>query len=247
MEPMVSVIIPAFNCETTIEQTLLSVLNQTVSSLEVIIIDDCSSDQTYQIVKEFSSAENRIRLYQNSRNCGVAKTRNIGCSHAIGKYIAFLDSDDVWEPDKLEKQLREMEETGSHICYTSYYTVSPRGRKLYRVPAATDYYSLLKENVIGCSTVMLYAEIIKKHKFDSTFFHEDYVLWLTLLRAGYRAVGVEEPLVCYRTGGRSSNKLTSARNRWMIYREFLQLPILEAMYYFLQYAIHSHNKYWNRH
>ncbi len=243
VEPMVSVVIPAFNCEKTILQAISSVLHQTVTSVEIIVVDDGSTDQTFEIVRRFASTENTIRLHQNPQNFGVAETRNIGCRNARGNYIAFLDSDDIWETDKLEKQLKALEWTKCDFSYTSYYITSENGKRLYRVPATISYSSLLKENVIGCSTVMLRAEVMKEHVFNSSFFHEDYALWLTLLREGYQAIGIEEALVCYRKGGRSANKLKAAKNRWRIYREAEQISFLQSCRYMLYYICRGLAKY----
>lgn len=242
---MVSVIIPAFNCENTISKTILSALHQTVASLEVIVIDDASTDQTYHLVEQISSTEHRIRLYKNPKNCGVAKTRNIGCRYAHGKYIAFLDSDDIWQADKLEKQLQELKRTQSDFSYSSYYIISESAarKKLYKVPASTSYSQLLKENVIGCSTVLIRTDLMKEYKFSPDFFHEDYALWLTLLREGYRAVGIEEAMVFYRKGGRSSNKFKAAKNRWIIYRQLEKLSFFSSIYYLSCYFFASIRKY----
>lgn len=240
---MVTVIIPAFNCESTISQAIFSALHQTVSPLEVIVIDDGSTDQTYRSVEQMASIEHRIRLYKNSQNCGVAETRNIGCSYAQGKYIAFLDGDDTWEKDKLEKQLQKLEQTQAGICYTSYHIVSSHFSKTYTVPVTIDYEGLLKENVILCSTVVLRAEMMKIQAFDPAFFHEDYALWLTLLRKGYQAVGIQEPLVYYQKGGRSSDKMKAAKNRWRIYRRAVELPFLQSCRYMFYYGYRGLRKY----
>jgi teichuronic acid biosynthesis glycosyltransferase TuaG len=240
---IVSIIMPAFNCETTASQSILSALNQTISSIEIIVIDDYSSDETYNIIEKIALTDNRIKLYRNHKNMGVAETRNIGCKYAIGNYIAFIDSDDIWQPDKLEKQLFSIEQKKADICYTSYYIMDDYTNRLYSVPTFIDYNGLLKENVIGCSTVLLKAEIMKHFHFDSTFFHEDYVLWLALLRKGYKATGIEEALVFYRKGGRSANKIKAAKNRWVIYRKAEKLSLLQSlfnMYFYIQKALVKH-------
>ena len=227
--PLVSVIMPAYNCEQTLEAAAASVFSQTVSGWELIIVDDASRDGTAALANNLCARDPRVRLVTNERNLGVAASRNRGIRLAKGDYLAFLDSDDRWQPKKLELQLARLEKTQADLCYTSYQLCDPARPdviKLYRVPPGIGYRALLKENVIGCSTVLMRARRMPAQGFPCAFFHEDYALWLKLLRSGCRAVGMEEPLVSYRTGGRSSNKLLAAVHRWEIYRrsEGLSLP-----------------------
>lgn len=240
---MVSVIIPVYNSEKTISQAIFSALQQTIAPLEVIVIDDCSSDQTCNVVEQIVCSEKKVRLYKNPQNYGVAKTRNIGCCLARGRFIAFLDSDDIWDKNKLEKQLQCLELTKSDFSYTAYYIVSGKQQKLYRVPTHINYSHLLKENFIGCSTVLIRAELMNEYKFNPDFFHEDYVLWLTLLRRGFQAKGLDEPLVYYRKGGRSSFKLKAAKNRWIVYRKSEGMNFIKSFYYILCYLFRSIIKY----
>ena len=174
--PTVSVIIPAYCCEKTIEQAIRSVLTQTISDLEIIVVDDCSTDNTCQIVEKVMNEDNRVILVRKIKNEGVATTRNIGCFLAKGEYIAFIGSDDWWLERKLEQQIVRMKNTDADLCYTSYYIISEdkKAKSLYIVPENIDYEGLLKENVIGCSTVLLRSELMRKYDFKD-FFHEDYV------------------------------------------------------------------------
>jgi teichuronic acid biosynthesis glycosyltransferase TuaG len=240
---MVSVIVPAYNCERTILSTLFSALRQTEKSLEIIVVDDGSTDQTYELVNQLALTEPKIQLYRNLQNCGVSQTRNNGCRYARGSYIAFLDSDDQWEPDKLEKQLFALEDSNADLSYTSYYIESETDITPYKIPPTISYRELLKENVIGCSTVVLRSKIMKTHAFDPTYFHEDYALWLTLLREGYKVIGIEEMLVHYRTGGRSFDKLRAAKNRWIIYRQQEKLLFFTSLYYLSAYFSSGAKKY----
>jgi teichuronic acid biosynthesis glycosyltransferase TuaG len=166
---------------------------------------------------------------------GTAKSRNIGVLHAKGKYIAFIDSDDLWHKDKIEKQVRLLAKKNSDLCYTASVIVDKNtilGKRT--VPLKTDYKKLLKENTIACSSVL-----IKKDKllpFDSRYFHEDYALWLRLLKNGCKAVGINKPLLCYHLGGRSADKKNAAKHRWEIYRKSEQFGVLKSAYYFLFYA-----------
>ncbi|MEA5010990.1 MAG: glycosyltransferase family 2 protein [Angelakisella sp.] len=246
MKPEVSVIIPAYNCEKTIEKTISSALGQVNVDVELIVVNDYSTDRTYEVVENLAKTDARIKFYSNNQNLGVAQTRNIGCSHATGKYIAFLDADDFWEMEKLDIQLAYMKNKHAQLSYTSYCII--KGDKnnnytSYRVPAKIAYKQLLKENVIGCSTVVLESTLMKLHMFRSDFFHEDYALWLEILRAGYTAIGVNIPLVYYRKGGRSSNKLKAAKNRYIIYRRLEKLPITHSLYYMVHYLVAGILKY----
>lgn len=244
----VTVIMPAYNAGRFLEAAVRSVMGQTETNWELLILDDGSSDDTAAIARRLEGEDSRIRYIPNPHNMGVAKTRNRGFDLARGAYIALLDSDDVWLPGKLERQLRRMALTGADICYCSYAIVDDQGNKSrsdYLVPDATDFNKLLRENVIGCSTVVLSRKVIEQHRFETDFYHEDYVLWLKLLRAGFRAVGCTEPLVHWRLieNSRSFNKRKAAGNRWRIYRDYLKLPLGKSLLAFAAYGTAGLRKY----
>lgn len=244
--PIVSVVIPVFNGARYIEDTILSVTNQTMHEIEVIVVDDCSHDDTVLLVHKLQKSDNRVTLLINKNNEGVASTRNKGILQAKGKYIAFLDSDDRWHSQKLEKQLELIEKKGSDLCYTSYRFIDYDGNvigKEYLVPPVVNYSALLRENVIGCSTVLIKAEVMRGFFMDDHFAHEDYVLWLELLRAGITAAGVLEVLVDYRIGGRSSDKLLAAKNRWLVYRKSQKLSFWKSCRFFCSYVLNAFKKY----
>lgn len=248
MRPLVSIIVPAYNAEKYIANTINSVRQQTYDNWNLMILDDCSTDNTKNIVRSFVNIDSRIHLYENSKNSGAAIIRNIGIELAGGEWIAFLDSDDLWHREKLEKQLKTVYAEGAELCYTSYAVVDGNGKKAkknYIVPKKTDYKALLKENVIGCSTVLLRADLAKKYCFDTNFYLEDYALWLDLLKDGYKAVGREEVLVDWylHSGSRSYNKIRNAYMRWQIYRKKLQLPIYKSAMYLCSYAAAGLKKY----
>ena len=169
MEKMlVSVIIPAYNCVTYLEQAVNSALTQTYSQLEILIIDDCSQDNTLKIVKSLAQKDNRIRVLKNEMNQGTAATRNRGLRESKGDFIAFLDGDDVWHPDKLERQLDLLKQTDAALCYTAYDFINAEGGSLpgqiYHVPEQCSLSRLLRENVIGCSTAIF------RFKYGKEFF-----------------------------------------------------------------------------
>ena len=245
---LISVIMPAYNSEKYILKAIHSVMNQTYSDWELIVIDDGSVDSTVDIVREISANEPRIQLYINQSNMGVSKTRNRGFDLAQGKYIALLDSDDIWHTDKLEKQLALLKEKKADVVYSSYCMVSediPDKQKKYIVPVQISYSDMLCENFVGCSTVLMRSEIAKMYCFDSAFFHEDYVLWLNLLKNGCSFVGCTEILVDYTvvSNSRSHNKIKAAKNRWIIYRKSQKLSLYKSAAAFFSYMFNGIKKY----
>lgn len=246
--PIVSVIMPAYNAESTLMRAMLSVIHQTFTNWELLIIDDASTDNTLSIAKEISAEDTRINVVSSRFNQGAAASRNKGVQLCKGTYVAFIDSDDVWYPEKLEKQVELMAKTGADLCYTAYAIVNLAGDKVradYRIPEHTSYEALLCENVIGCSTVLLSAALARSHPFAANFYHEDYSLWLVLLKEGCRAVGCNEVLVkwCLREGSRSYSKLKSLIMRWKIYRNQLHMPLLKSIRFLLAYIRAGLKKY----
>lgn len=245
-QPKISIIVPAYNCAATIQKTLQSIQAQTWQRWEAFVVDDCSTDTTKAAVIEFAQRDYRIQLLENNFNQGPARARNQGIASSSGEFIAFLDADDIWEPEKLERQMAVLLKTGSDLCYTSYSFIDEMDRlvhKPYIIRDQVDYHGLLRENVIGCSTVLLRKAALKDHRFNSVFSHEDFALWLCLLREGALACGVPEVLVCYRLGGRSDNKWKAAKGRWDIYRRCEGLPIYLSICYMVHYAGAAIRKY----
>ena len=241
--PVVSVVMPAYNAERTLAEAIDSLLAQTFQNWELIILDDGSRDDTASISLAYTRADPRIRYEANPCNLGAAGTRNRGISLARGRWIAFLDSDDVWRPEKLARQLKLAEQTGAQLLYTSYslWKDEENERRPYLVPSSTDYTSMLAENVIGCSTVMAPREVLAAHPFSLSTYHEDYALWLELLRSGCRAAGCTEILVDWRVvpGSRSFSKWNAARHRWHIYRRAENLPLGKSLAAFGAYSVHG--------
>ncbi len=246
--PIVSVIMPSYNAQRFIEEAINSVISQTISDWELIVIDDCSSDDTYTLACQLAQGDQRITVLKNEKNCGVSESRNRGINLSKGKYVAFLDSDDVWHSEKLERQLEKIKSTDAGICYCSYSIIDTMGQKAradYVVPSQVAYEDILKENCIQCSAMLIPADIIKATKFTTDFYHEDYVLGLDILRKGYKAVACTEILLNWRylANSRSFDKKKSARNRWRIYREYLNLPLGKSMWLFGFYTIAGMKKY----
>lgn len=246
-QSLVSVIMPAYNAEKYIEAAINSVLSQTYTKWELLILDDCSTDSTTDIVAQFANLDARIRLICNHSNEGVARMRNRGLDIAQGEWIALLDSDDVWHAEKLEKQLNKAKESGAEIIYCPYSLIDENSEHLsdFVVPGSTSYDDMLKESVLSCSTVLMRRSILLHHRFLAEYYHEDYAFWLELLRQGYRAVATEEILADYRVvkGSRSNNKLKSAKNRWLIYRKVERLSLIKSIKVFIAYAYKGIAKY----
>ena len=246
-QPLVSVVMPAYNAERYIGEAISSVLSQTYKNWELLILDDCSSDRTGEIAELFEKADPRIHLFRNSQNLGAARTRNRGLDLARGEWIALLDCDDVWHEEKLEKQLVIAGHSGADIIYCSYAMISESGVHLsdFLVPVATDYEAMLRKSVLSCSTVLLRRLALSGHRFSQAYYHEDYVFWLELLKAGYSAVGCPEVLADYRLvrGSRSSDKGNAARNRWVVYRRVEKLPLGKSVAVFAAYARNALQKH----
>lgn len=248
MKDIVSIIIPCYNSAHFICETIESVLGQTYSNWEMIIVDDFSTDNTEEIVKTYVAQEHRIRFIRLEKNSGSAtEPRNRGIQEAKGRFIAFLDSDDIWKPEKLEKQLPLFDNPKVAIVYSDYEKIDEAskyaGRRIYASESRT-YRQLLLGNVIGCSTVIYDAEKMGKHYFISAG-HEDYILWLSILKKGFLAINTQSCLAEYRvrTHSLSSNKLKASLWVWNIYVNIEKLGYLRSIYYFTNYAIRSFGKY----
>jgi len=243
---MVSVVMPIYNAEQWLRRSIGSVLRQTQSSLELIAIDDGSSDRSWAILQECARLDVRIKPIRMERNGGVAAARNVGIAAAIGGYVAFLDSDDWWHPRKLEWQLAQMIATGARVSYGSYDRVTPQGRLLSQVRPRQEvhYRDMLKSNHIGHLTGM-YARSLGAAGFQRVG-HEDYVFWLDLVRRAGQAtcISAPAPLAWYlvRDGSVSSNKLRAAAWQWRIYRRIERLGLLRSALYMLHYTWHAVHK-----
>lgn len=242
---MVSVIMPAFNSGKYIQKAIQSVLMQEVS-LELIIINDCSTDNLEQIINPYLS-DVRVIYIKNQKNLGVAKSRNIGMEMARGKYIAFLDSDDWWLDGKLKKQVDILERTDYVICTTARELVSGNGKSLGKIiPVSREikYKDLLFHNSINCSSVLIRSNVAKKHPMLHDDSHEDYIMWLKVLKEHGSAYGLNEPLLMYRLSeeGKSRNKLKSAKMTFKVYR-YMNFGTGKSVFYFLSYMIHGLKKY----
>lgn len=247
MEPLVSIITPMYNSENYIAETINSVIEQTYKNWEMIIIDDNSRDCSYNIVNEYAKKDKRIKLYKNSSNEGVVKTRNKGIDIANGKYIAFLDSDDLWKPKKLTSQIEFMEQNKIVLSYTGYEKINEDSsfRGIVKVPEKVNYKELLKSNYMGCLTVVYNQEEIGKRFFKEYRKSEDYILWLSILKEVNFAYGVSENLASYRvmSNSRSSNKIDAVKFQWEAYKNIERLGSIKSVYYLLNYMCLGYRRY----
>ncbi len=238
----VSIIMPAYNSEATLPDSIASVTSQTFASWELIIVDDASSDATFRKAQEFARNEPRIRVLRLPQNSGVAHARNVGMQEARGRFLAFLDSDDLWVPHKLERQVAIMR--GRHLSFTfaQYRRLLPDGHlgPIIPVPKQVDYQTLLKGNVIGCLTVMIDRTKISPFSMMDIG-HEDFVAWLQILKCGVTAWGIQEDLARYRVSvaSMSGKKWRSAMWTWSIYRRIEKLSLLKCAWCFLAYSSRS--------
>lgn len=246
--PLVSVIMPAYNAENYIKEAIDSVLAQTISDWELLVIDDRSGDHTKEIVLSFAEKDSRIRLLSNEKNMGAAGSRNRGLDLCCGQYVAMLDSDDYWEPVMLERMVACAEKTGADIVYCSYAIVDERGEKLcndFIVPEQTDFKSSIVRSVITCSTVLITQKLARENRFPVDMYHEDIAMWFRILRDGGTARGVTEILAAYRqrSDSKTANKLKSAGRRWIIYRKYLKMPIIKCIVTMIQYGYYGLKKF----
>lgn len=237
---------PSYNVEKFIEESINSVLAQTYQNWELLITDDVSKDNTVSIVKKYAKNEPRIHLVEKTNNGGAGQARNDSILRAKGRYIAFLDSDDLWMPEKLSKQISFMQHKKLAFSYTGYQKFTGDKKLLGEIipPAETTYNELLNSNVIGCLTAIYDCQEIGKQYMPTIRKRQDMALWLDILKLTPKAVGIQESLAYYRVDvGMSSNKIEMLKWQWRLYREVEQLSIIKSLKYFLNYALKGYLKY----
>lgn len=245
---LVSIITPAYNCDQYIAETIHSVLNQTYSQWEMIIVDDASTDNTVKILESYIMKDDRIKVISLKGNQGVANARNVGMRNARGRYLAFLDSDDIWNENKLERQLQFMQFNDIAFSFSQYHQFVDEVsnlKKFVNAPKVIGYKDLLKGNCIGCLTVILDRAKIPKFVMTKDR-HEDYIAWLGILKQGFYAYGLQEDLARYRVSScsLSGNKIKSALWTWKIYRRIEKKSIITSIYYFICYIMNALRKHY---
>ncbi len=236
--PKVSVITPLYNAEKFIERNIKSVQHQSFTDWEQLIVNDCSTDKGMDIVKKWARRDNRIRVFENKENLGPAGARNKAIKAARGRYIAFLDSDDQWNPDKLKIQIAFMAEKNVPFSFTYYDRISETGEPLGvmdHIPEKVDYFSTIKNNKIGCLTTMYDTDYFGKVYMPVIQRRQDYALWLKLLRKTKYAYCIPQVLSTYttRTFSISSNKLKLIKYNWRVYYDIEGHSMIKSAYYLM--------------
>lgn len=244
--PLISIITPAYNAEKTIVKTIQSVLDQSYKNWELIIIDDGSQDETRNIVSKLSVDDSRIVLF-TQKNSGPAIARQKGLDNSKGRFIAFLDSDDLWLPEKLEKQITFMIKNNIIFSYTSFRRVHPDnlsfGHKIL-IPPQLSYRQLLGNTAIATSTVIVDKSKSGQLKMENCYC-DDFVLWLSILKRGILAHGLDEDLMRYRvlSNSWSRNKWKNAREVWLTYRNIEKMKLFDSFLCFTKYSFNAAMKY----
>lgn len=237
----VSIITPNYNGEAFIAATIQSVLDQDYQDWELLIIDDNSSDNSLELIQSFR--DDRIKVISLGENQGAAKARNEGIRQAQGRWIAFLDGDDLWMPNKLSEQIAFMLQHNYAFTYTAYEKINELGQKTgeLNVPSKVNYYDLLKTCSIGCLTAVYDTQRLGKIYMPLIDKRQDYGLWLRILKQVDFAYGMNTMLAKYRVRSHSisSNKLLAAKYQWRVYREIENLSIFSAIRYMISYAFHG--------
>ena len=245
-ENKVSIIIPVHNAEKFIGKTIESVLNQTYKNWEMLLFNDKSKDDSLKIIKKYSEKDERIKVIDSKENVGVVVARNKLIEIATGEFIAFLDADDYWREQKLEKQIKYMKEQNALISCTEYIRVTEDEKEINDIiiKEIITYEDMLKNNYLGCLTVVYNANKLGKRYFKEREKNEDYVLWLEIVKETKIIFGLKENLAFYRVlnNSRSSNKIKVAKDRWEVYRKVERLSLFKSIYYFLQYVIRALKK-----
>lgn len=238
---LVSIITPLYNSSLFLDKTINSIISQSYCYWELIIVDDCSQDNSIEIALDFSSKDIRIKVIQMEKNSGAAAARNTAIKAANGRFIAFLDSDDLWHPHKLEKQINFMLKNNYAFSYTAYEKINEEGKVIGYVgaPMRLNYKQLLMTNEIGCLTAIYDTEILGKVYMPTETKREDYATWLSILKKIDYAYGMPESLGQYRVYANQSSakKSKMAKENWNLYRNIENLSFIKSIYYFSHYSI----------
>ncbi len=229
----VSVIMPAHNAASVLERAVASVQAQTFADWELLIVDDASGDGTLALAQRMAVADPRIRVFEHPKQKGAGAARNTALSNARGRYIAFLDADDAWLPEKLDRQLTHLAETSAPLGYSGFWRVSGQKRHAVQVPPSVDYAELLKGNCIGCLTAIYDRAVYGSVPMPDLALRQDFALWLSLLKRQGPACGLTEPLAIYhRTpGSLSANKRHALAASWRMYRDEIGLTRWQSAAY----------------
>lgn len=234
---------PLYNADSSVQRSIVSVIEQSFSNWELIIINDQSIDNTLSVIESFKRVDERIKIFTLAKQSGAACARNYGFSVACGRYIAFLDGDDTWHKKKLELQTEFMQSRNKFFSFTGYSRFNESGRLISKINAisSTNYHQLLSRNVIPLLTVMIDTKMTGQLSMPELKRQHDYGLWLKLVRNYGNAHGIDQDLASYHISrsSLSSNKLLAAKDIWTIFRKYENLTIPKALKYFIMYAFNG--------
>ena len=246
---LVSIITPVYNCEKLLSKTIDCVINQTYKNWEMILVDDCTQDNSAQIIKKYIKKDKRIRYFKLNVNSGAAVARNKALKESKGRFIAYLDADDLWENDKLEKQVRFMLNNKYAFTCTDYEKIDEEGKslnKIIKIPKKINYNQYLRNTIIQTVGVMVDTNITGKEVLEMPNIRrrQDAATWCQLLKAGYDCYELPETLSYYRvvSNSLSSNKFKAAKGTWMLYRKIEKLSLIKSCYCFIGYAFNAVKK-----
>lgn len=247
IDDLVSIITPVYNAERFIEKTIKSVQAQTYTNWEMILVDDLSCDNSQTIIKRIQEKDSRIKYIKLKENSGAAVARNTAIEEAKGRYIAFLDSDDLWKSNKLEKQIDFMKSNNYGFTFTSYELISEDGTKLNKVvnvPDKINYDGLLKNTIIGCLSVIIDRKLVGDFRMPLIRKGQDTATWLKILKNYKYAYGINENLADYRLvqGSISSDKIGALKRTWNTYRNVENLGLIKSCYVFSCYIVNAVKK-----
>lgn len=247
-ENLISIVMPCYNSQDYIGEAIDSVQKQTYPNWELVICDDCSKDNSVEVVKKIAETDPRIILVVSEANGGTAAARNKALDKAKGRYVVFLDSDDTWDPTFLEKQLNFLRSNNYAIVTASYNRIAPNSNTVFIVPEINTYKSILKGNPISCLTTMYDRSITGDRRFDESLRKcEDYVFWLNIMKEDINAYGNQEVLANYRilANSKSRNKLKLIKHMWTVYHRTQKLNVFKSFYYLCCWALYGRKKYKN--
>ena len=246
---LVSIITPVYNCEKLIEETIKCVINQTCANWELLLVDDCTLDKSADIIKQYAKKDKRIKYFKLNQNSGAAVARNKALKESKGRFIAYLDADDLWKPEKIEKQVNFMLKNNYAFTCTDYEKIMEDGtslNKIVKIPKKVDYNLFLRNTIIQTVGVMVDTKTTGKEllKMPNIRRRQDAATWCQLLKAGYDCYEVPENLSYYRVvnNSLSSNKLKAIRGTWKLYRDIEKLSLIKSCRCFAGYAFNAVKK-----
>lgn len=240
MQPLVSILVPMYNAVGTLKETIDSVLNQTYENWEIILMDDCSTDNTFEYAKHICANDERIKVFKMLENGGPGAATKEAFKHASGDYIAFIDADDLWSSEKLEIQINFMRENGYNFTCTDYRWIDSNGEDLHKVikcRKVADYKTILKCCPIGSSTVIVTKELLSSVDIPIIRKNNDYALWLKLLKNGNKVYGIDQILMEYRIiqTSNSFKKRKMIKYFWQVYREQEKFSLIKSTFLLTRY------------